>query len=299
MQQSDSIVFGSHKENTMRHTRDSKDSNNAFTLLELLVVIAIIAVLAGLLSSALGAAKARGQSAACLNNKKQLQLAWLLYENDHDKMPPNGHEAPYEPDADLRFWWAQGQLDYDRRNSQNTNTQLLLSSRYARLGRYSGGAAAIYRCPADRSKIVDHGKSHPRARSVSMNAYLGGLRNCLSIYVEPVGPQKVSELQDPSQTFAFIDQHQDSLGFIQFWVDQSPIEHARFMSYPGAYHNGAATLSFVDGHVENRRWIDDRTLIPTKGEKNHSWPPADEPSPGNVDVQWLQQRSAFPKESEG
>ena len=61
-------------------------NKKAFTLIELLVVIAIIAILAAMLLPALSSAKQRAQSIKCLNNLKQMDLAYFMYVQDNDKM---------------------------------------------------------------------------------------------------------------------------------------------------------------------------------------------------------------------
>jgi prepilin-type N-terminal cleavage/methylation domain-containing protein/prepilin-type processing-associated H-X9-DG protein len=268
-------------------------AQHGFTLIELLVVIAIIAILTGVLLPALARAKEKAQAIRCLNHKKQLQLAWLIYPVDNeDRLVPHGLNIPIPPKPELGLWWAQGFLNYDGGNSENTNVALLLDPQYAKLGPYTK-EAAIYKCPSDKSRVkVGKNRFLPRARSISMNAYAGGLGQC-GLVPEPIkfGPQKQSEILRPSQLFVFTDEHPDSLDFVSFWVENRKGTAGVFGSFgscPGSLHGGAATLSFADGHVELHRWLDERTKPPVTYSSRLEFGIS---ASDNPDIRWLQDRT--------
>src|SRR5690349_1448598 len=65
-----------------------------FTLLELLVVTLIIGILAALLSTAFSTTKSKSRRVSCMNNLRQLQVAWRLYIDDNEDLLPLNRTVP-------------------------------------------------------------------------------------------------------------------------------------------------------------------------------------------------------------
>ena len=250
----------------------------AFTLIELLVVIAIIAILAAMLLPALSKAKLKAQGISCMNNAKQLGVAYLMYAHDNNDtaLPGFGYNRiPSWCDG----WLASVPDAIDQNLVKASPTFPYLNS------------TPVFRCPSDLSGLKGSGGViQLRSRSYAVNGAFGN-----SSWHQPNVPPfnymtKISAITapGPSLIYVLIDEHENSINDSHFYPFRNLKAYDnRWLDAPSGRHGNATGFTFADGHAEIHKWADsdvrrvqiaggavganDIRFLPNAGPKDHAW----------------------------
>ena len=201
-----------------------------FTLIELLVVIAIIAILAAILLPALNSARMRGQSAACVNNLKQIGTAVMSYIGEFDDYIPYGQET-----AQASHGWkgvaTAASPAWFCRLAPYVGLSIQTHEKLAAAHQKPGN---LFDCPQDDGYILNG-----RCVSYSPSLYLGqnapaennGVKNA-----------KIQQIIFPSKKFYTID--------VKKHIEPAWLFDPFARSFLSNRHNNGSNYVVFDGHVE-------------------------------------------------
>ena len=220
------------------------NGRRGFTLTELLVVIAIIAVLAALLLPVLSKSKDEAQRARCLNNQKQLNLAWQMYADDHNGNLPLNETAFRSASAaeSPPGSWVTGNAGLDSNPKTITDGSLYPYVKNVQ----------TYRCPVNHSLVL--GTTIPILRTYSLSCYMAGPPADTNWGVVPV--LRSSLVRSPSLSLTFLEEDDSTIDDGHF-LYSTAINN--WLNIPSWSHQNGATLTFADGHGEHWKW---RSALP-------------------------------------
>ncbi|MDP2897445.1 MAG: prepilin-type N-terminal cleavage/methylation domain-containing protein [bacterium] len=193
-----------------------------FTLIELLVVTAILAILMALLLPTIQNAKEKGKQAHCMQNLRQLGLAYEQYANDYDGWYPPQPGWQGDTMAYIRTSWITYDAQSNIINGGATKLQIREGLLWPYLKSYE-----VYTCPGDKNRNI-------RNYSYSQNlAYRGRQRDKIGRWLTQV--MLMCEEQRPNDGV--------------FWYKNSgAVSSMDVLAFDR--HVSCSNMLFGDGHVK-------------------------------------------------
>ena len=227
-------------------------------MVELLVVIAIIAVLMAILMPALSRVREQGKRAVCLNNLKQLQLAWMLYADDNDDKIVNGDTEEYTSmynnrnlPYDQSHWNEPAWVKKDWDPSYTLRQKIQAVENGALFPFVKN--LKVYKCPTGR-KVRNE---------VRMYTIVDGM-NCRdwekrrSDMPGAVMIKRKMKIKEPANRMVFLDDGGTAGSTLGGWTCY--VNTYKWWDPPPIRHGDGTTFSFADNHCEYRKWKDPRTI---------------------------------------
>ena len=231
-----------------------------FTLVELLIAVAIIILLIAILFPALSRVREEGRRVRCMNNARQLSLAWLLYANDFKGHFCNSETQglpPWDPNqwiiypggpnaSQIQDHSYSGSYSVFQLAGYPNQPEVFWSWIGAGIASFSVSGGMLWPYTKDRDIYQCPSDLFGRPVSYQINGLFAGQVGMPRTWLT------LSQCRNPERTLLFIEAYDPRTWLVDSF--RTPLyPNPQFGSMPGQNHGNkggsGCTVSFADGHV--------------------------------------------------